>query len=200
MPGEASRRELVGASLGLAGAALAASALSPVVASAAEQPSDRDILAKVFRIETFIVYCYERVLHSGALGARARQLVAQLLGHEREHVAAVKRELEDRGAPVQIAWTARSADSELARHHVGAHLTDLGMEHKGLRLLVDVESVAEGAWFEALGKLGDPALSTLGASIMACEAQHWTVLSGLSHHGDVKITVPYAFVRGSSGY
>ena len=200
MARQPTRRELVCASLGVAGGGLAASALVPASADAASTPSDADVLGKTLRIETLIVYCYERVLGTGVLGAQARGLVGQLLGHERQHVAAVKRELRRRGITVQPAWTTRSADDELGRHRVTARLTDLGTQHKCLRLLVDLESVAEGAWFEALAKLADPALSALGASIIGCEAQHWTVLSGLSHRGDVRKTVPYPFVRGSSGY
>lgn len=71
---------------------------------------------------------------------------------------------------------------------------------KTRRELIDVESMLEGAWFSAIAKLRDPRLAGLAARIMACEAQHWTVLSSVSHHGDPKLTVPYPFVRGSSGY
>ena len=75
---------------------------------------------------------------------------------------------------------------------------DLHTQNECLKLLVDVETVAEDAYFVAIGKLRDPGLMRLSAQIMGCEAQHWTLLSAARHHGDVMMTVPYPFVGGTS--
>jgi hypothetical protein len=91
-----------------------------------------------------------------------------------------------------------SAQRALARRHVSASLTKLDTQRKCLRLLIDVESLAEGAYFAAITNLRDPVLVRTSAEIMGCEAQHWTLLSALQHHGDVDRAVPYPFVQGSS--
>ena len=67
-----------------------------------------------------------------------------------------------------------------------------------MQLLVDLESVAEGVYFTALATLSKPGLSAPGAQIMACEAQHWTAVSGLRNPGMYVKAVPWPFVTGSS--
>ena len=196
MPGRATRREFVAAGAGVA----LASAVGPEIAAAARAARDRDLLRAVLRIERLALWCYERVLSTGSLEPEGARVVSRLLGHEREHIAALERELAARGGAPHISWSLSSARHALERHHVGASPTRLGTQRESVRLLIDVESVVEGAWFSALGRLSDPRLAGLGASIMACEAQHWTLLSGLSHPGELDKTVPYPFVRGSSGY
>jgi hypothetical protein len=183
------RRELVG---GVAGAA-AGAALAPAAAVAAG-PSDHALLSRVLDVERLLVWAYERVLAVGTLEPAARPVVESLLAHEREHVATLTGILGR--APVP-ALTTEAALAQLGHHNVVASPTALGTQRHSLRLLVDLESVGEGAWFSAIAKFSDPGMASLGAQIMACEAQHWTVLSGLSHPGRVKITVPYAFVRGT---
>jgi hypothetical protein len=86
----------------------------------------------------------------------------------------------------------------LAKHHVPGSLTDLHSRADCLRLLVNLESVAEGAYFTALKTLGSAELVRLSAEVMACEAQHWTVLSGLRNPGLYVKSVPWPFVTGSS--
>lgn len=190
------RRQVLAAGTAATIAAVAADA----PAAAASAPSDGELLRRTLRVEQLVVWVYERVLAQGTMGPQARSVAATLLAQERAHVVALERELAGRGGSLEARWTLASARQELARHHIAASLTALGTQHDCLRLLVDTESVAEGAWFAAIGALRDPRLATLGAQIMACEAQHWTVISGISHHQNVKLTVPYPFVRGSSGY
>jgi hypothetical protein len=92
----------------------------------------------------------------------------------------------------------QAGDAMLDKHHVPGSLGDLHTRHDSLRLLVDLESVAEGAYYTALKTLGSAALVRLSAQIMACEAQHWTVVSGLRNPGDYVKSVPWPFVTGSS--
>lgn len=188
------RRELLGA----AAAVAVCAGLSAQPALAATPADDHQILVTVLGIELLLVWSYERVLGHGTIGGAAHQAVARILEQEHQHVNAVQAAAG--GTPASVPITLAAAERELARHHVGASPRDLGTQHDCLRLLVDVESVAEGAWFTAIGQLADPRLAATGAAIMASEAQHWTVLSGFSHHDDPKIVVPYPFVRGSSGF
>ena len=46
-------------------------------------------------------------------------------------------------------------------------------------------------------RLRHPALVRLSAQIMACEAQHWTVLSGLRNPGQYVKAIPWPYVYGS---
>lgn|GEM_PF-2580918 len=190
------RRELPAAAIA---SALGAAAGAPVAVAAGSASGDHQILAGTLRVERVVVWVYERVLARGRLGPGARATVRLILGHEREHVAAL--ELALGGARTgEAPITLGAAERELRRHHVGASLLELGTQRDSLRLLVDVESMAEGAWFAAIARLRAPGLAALAAAIMASEAQHWTALSAISHHGDPKISVPYPFVRGSGGY
>src|SRR2546421_67738 len=90
-----------------------------------------------------------------------------------------------------------SAQRGLSVHHVPRSLTQLGTARDCLKLLIDVESVAEGAYFDAVASLGDAGRMRTAAEIMGCEAQHWTVLSGLLNRFNVLRSVPYPFVAGS---
>jgi hypothetical protein len=90
-----------------------------------------------------------------------------------------------------------AAQAELSRHGVHWSLARLRSQHDILKLLVDVESLAEYAYFEAVEKLQDQTLVGTCAQIMACEAQHWTVLSGFLNHQEAKKAVPYPFVEGT---
>ncbi len=65
-----------------------------------------------------------------------------------------------------------------------------------LKILQQVESVLEGAYYRAAGSIADPAVIRTIAEIMAAEAQHLTVLTGLRHPGQYDRAVPSAFVEG----
>jgi ferritin-like protein len=161
--------------------------------------NDAKVLARTLRVEQLVVVVYQRVLASSALRPAAAAEIQPLLAQELEHVGALERALRGMGAvvPVAPAGTA-SAQKELNAHHVSGSLSDLRTQHDCLKLLIDVESVAEGAYFSALSKLRDPALVRTALETMGCEAQHWTWLSALQHHGDVIRAVPYPFVQGST--
>jgi hypothetical protein len=91
-----------------------------------------------------------------------------------------------------------AARDALSKHNIPVSLTDLGSQNDSLRLLVDLESVAEGVHFTALKTLSTQPLQRLAAQIMACEAQHWTAVSGLRNPGQYVKAVPWPFVTGSS--
>lgn len=191
------RRELVRS-------AFAAGAAGSLVAGAADAlaappESESQALAHALKIEQLVVIAYRQVLATSLLRANVRDQLQVVLGQELEHVNVLERELEKLGQPHAPAYPSiPAAQAALGRHHIHRSLTHFRNQHDCLRLLIDVESLAEGAYFAAIAHLSDPALIRTSTEIMGCEAQHWSVLSSLQHHGDVTQSVPYPFVEGSS--
>jgi hypothetical protein len=155
-------------------------------------------LTRALRIEQLVVIAYERVLSAGALNPTSTDTVRGFYLHELQHVSMLRRMLLDLGAaiPSPPSDTA-SVQRGLNSHHVFRSLTQLGTERDCLRLLIDIESVAEGAYFDAVATLRDAGRMRTAAGIMGCEAQHWTILSGLLNGYNVMRSVPYPFVAGS---
>jgi hypothetical protein len=187
------RRELarLGISAGVAGAALEAAV------GIAEADSTAAPLTSIVMVELLAVFAYEHMLAAGPLNAAGEQLARQFLGHEQRHVTALTDALRKRGeAPPAGPTGVEQANDELSARGGSGSFSDLHSGDDCLRLLVDVEQVVAGAYFVALSELGDPTLLRTGAEIMAAEAQHTTLLNDLLHHGDIKQSVPGAFVEG----
>lgn len=190
------RRELVG---GAAAASAALLASSRVSLADTRPLSDPQLIALTLRVEQLVVIAYRRVLASRRLEPPVAGVVRQILGQELVHVATLEHELRSLGStPPPPPRDLEAAQRGLATRHTYTSLTELRDQNECLKLLIDVESVAEGVYFEAVGKLTDAGLLRLSAEIMGCEAQHWSVLAAIRHHGDVLISVPYPFVQGSS--
>lgn len=192
----ATRRRLVKTALAATLGASSVVELGSAVAAATPAPSDAAVLAHTLRIEQLVVIAYQRVLSSGVVEPPVGSQLRSMLSQELEHVAALERDLKALGARVPRT-SAATAQRSLDAHHVHLSLSHVPTQHASLKLLIDIESLAEGAYFSAISKLSDPALLRMSAEIMGSEAQHWTLLSGLQHHGDVTRSVPYAFVQGS---
>lgn len=191
------RRQLVAGALAAAAGGLAVSPDAAV--AAAGVPSDADTLSKILEAERLLVLGYRRVLASGTLAQGEDDALRPFLGHELEHVATLAARLGALGAVADTApMDVKTGEALLAKHHVPGSLTDLHARTDSLRLLVNLESVAEGAYFTALKTLGSADLVRLCSQVMACEAQHWTVISGLRNPGIYVKSVPWPFVTGSS--
>jgi rubrerythrin len=189
------RRELI-----TGGAALAAaSAWGAVPARAAVAAGTQArSFTYALEVERAAVIAYNRVLSTSVLAADVRGQLQQLLAQERQHVAKLEQVLAGLGAPVsQQPATVPAARALLRQHQVGLSLTDLTSQRDCLRLLIDVESLTEGAYFKAVPELVQPPLVRTAVELMGSDAQHWTILSGLQHGGDVSLSVPYPFVQGS---
>jgi Ferritin-like domain len=190
------RRQFVAGTLAAAGG-LAATPGSSF--AAAGVPSDSEVMGKVLQVERLMVLAYRQVLASGTLAAGEEAALRQFLAQELEHVAAVATRLEALGASADTSpLDLTSGETLLAKHHVPGSLSDVHSRTDCLKLLVNLESVAEGAYFTTLKTLGSAELVTLSAQAMACEAQHWTVISGLRNPGIYVKSVPWPFVTGSS--
>ncbi len=192
-----SRRELILGAAGAAGVAGAA-VLAPVALADSAPPSDAELLTKTLEVERLMVFSYERVLASGALSPGVQREIAPHLDHERAHRSAVASALARLGAPAPTQPLSLAAAGDLlGQHAVSGSLTNLHTQDDCLKLLVDLESVAEGASYTPIKDLRRPELVQLCAQIMACEAQHWTVLSGLRNPGEYVKAVPWPYVYGS---
>ena len=178
---------------GLAGTASALLWTGVADAAVAPSPGDAAILRRTLRIEQLVVLCYERVVASGLVAPAVAVQLRLMLAQEHEHVAALERALGGRVAIGSVA----AAERELEAHRVHVSITGLRSQRDCMRLLIDVESLAEGAYYSAISKLTDPALLRTSAEAMGCEAQHWTVLSAIQHPGKLYRSVPYPFVQGS---
>jgi hypothetical protein len=181
--------------------AVAASGLaaSPAVAAAVTPQRDGELLRRALDAEYLVVIAYRRALGSGKLEPQLAAWVGAILRQELAHVTALKAALAAAGvAPPSPPSKLLEAQRRLADRHVYTPLGDLRSRNECLKLLIDVESMAEAEYFNAIGKLHDPALVRLSARIMGSEAQHWTALSAARHHGDVMLAVPYPFVQGTT--
>jgi hypothetical protein len=172
---------------------------SPLDATAATSTprTDPQLIAASFAIEQLVVLAYGQVLASGALHQGAESTVAGILEQEREHVQALGGALQELGAATPPGPTVATGDQALAAHKVPGSVSNLRTQHDCLKLLVDLESAAEGAHYVAVSKLRRAKLLVLSAEILACEAQHWTVLSELQHPGKIELAVPGPFVQGA---
>jgi hypothetical protein len=158
---------------------------------------EAEALTHALEIEQVVVISYRQVLGSGLLTPHVEGLLRTLLAQEDQHVRLLEHVLTNRGEIVPVAPTIPEAQSALSRHQVHWSLTHMLNQHDCLKLLVDVESLVENAYFEAVGAVGGASLMRTCAAIMGCEAQHWTVLSGLLNHREATKAVPYPFVEGT---
>jgi hypothetical protein len=168
------------------------------LAEAATTPpeSDSAVLVRTFRVERVVAIAYGAVLATDVLKPTVRRQLDEMLSQELEHISTLRHALDALATPLPAVDLA-AAQHLLTDRHVHLSLTHLTTQHECLKLLIDVESLAEGAYFSAISKLSDSSLLRLCTEVTGCEAQHWTVLSALQHHNDVTRSVPYAFVQGS---
>lgn len=193
-----SRRELVRAGIGLA----AAGTLAARVGAAEAQPTagggEAAALAYALQIERLSVIAYRQVLATSVLASGVPAQLQPMLAQDEQHVIRIEQALMRLGATLPQGPTGTD-DSQtlLGQHGVHRSLTVLPTQHECLRVLIDVESLAEGAYFKGIPQLQDPALIRLGVETMGSNAQHWAILSGIQHPDALMTSVPYPFVQGA---
>ena len=194
------RRELIaGAAAGAGLLAIGLSALRPADAEADAPQTDAELIRAILAVELLVVFSYEQVISSGKLSADTEHVIRQLLDHEHTHVDVLSADLEELGqTPPDPPASVTAADAELSVLHGSAKLASLNSEEDCLRLLEQVESLAQGAYYVSMSKFADVKLARTCASILGAEAQHYTALAGLLHPGDINKAVPGAFVEGSA--
>jgi hypothetical protein len=198
MDGGTTRRELVRSGVGLAvggsfvGAAASAAAGAPTVVEAGA-------LAHALQMERLSVIGYDQVLASGALSSAVRPELEALRAQDRRHVTTLEQVFRRAGAPLpEGPADVAAAQATLTQNQIHRSLTNLPTQHDCLRVMIDIESLAEGAYFKAMPRLADASLIRTSAEIMGSDAQHWTVLSGIQHNGNVLLSVPFPFVYGAA--
>lgn len=194
------RREAVVRATRGGGLGAAWSLLIAAQSDAATAPeTDGQLLYATLAVELLVIAVYERVIAAGKLSIENAAFARRLLSYERVHARVLARELRILGGSMPPSLTAASAsalDAILVGKQVSERVSELGTERDGLRLLIKVEEVAEGAYYHAISKLADPRLVLRSAQIMASEAQHRALLSVALDPGDITNAVPVAFVQG----
>lgn len=195
MSGGTTRRGLITGAVGLgAAAALGAGAAG----AAAATSTDAQALSEALELERASVIAYTQVLATSVLTASARSQLAVLKAQDVAHVAKLEQAIAALGAAVpQGPASVSAAEVVLGQHQIHRGLTGFGSQHDCLRLLINIESLTEGAYFKAIPELADPSLVKVSLELMGSDSQHWTVLSGIQHDGNVGLSVPYPFVEGS---
>jgi hypothetical protein len=199
----ATRRQLVSSAVALGGLTAARSTVAafvdtPQARAAQVAQRDADLVGQVLAIEFLAIGVYEGVIGSGLLAPRTEHAARRALSQERAHVRALTAALEELGRTSPPRPDGPDAiDRMLADHEVRGRLTNLRTEHDCVSLLLDLEAVAEGAYFKVMSILQDPGLLHLAAQIMANEAQHATAVSEARRPGDIAQAVPYAYVEGT---
>jgi Ferritin-like domain len=166
------------------------------------QPADPDgeMASELLALELLSIAVYERVLSSRLLSPRPTRVTRKLLSHEHAHAAALLPELHQLGLDSPVAPASlQDVDQALAARHIDRRIEDLHTERDCLDLLLNVEGVAEGAYYSAMSKLQRPRLQRLAAELLASEAQHEAMLGLLRAPKDFDRAAPYAFVEGIHG-
>lgn len=199
MQAGATRRDLVKRGIGVAAAGSVAMGTASAIAATSAAAGEAQALSYAVETERLAVIAYRQVLASGVASPSVASELRVLLGQDLEHLAKLEQVLKQMGVAIPQGPTGVAAAQAMLRQH-GIHrsLTALHSQHDGLRLLIDAESLAEGAYFAAIPELRDPALVRLCVAILGSDAQHWTALSSIQHNGNPMIAVPYPFVQGSS--
>lgn len=187
------RREFVAGGLGAA-VTVGVGLPAPAVAAGGGGTGEGDLraLQDLLSTERVLEYAYARVLRSWSFDGSARQALELIHGHEVEHAAVLEQHIAALGSPGSAAQGApHSALPEVTAQLSGAHTA-----RDAVRVLTKVESLAEADYFNAVGELQSPDLALTAAQILACEAQHWSLLLNILTEGHLPEMVPDAFVRG----
>ncbi len=200
----ATRRELIhravagGALAGLTGGLLTRAAATAAGSTPDESTPDVQQARQMLAVELVGIAVYERVLSSGHLGARGRQLARRLLGQDHAHARALRRLLGPDAGGISAPATTNGIDEALTALHVNRAIEDLHDEHDCLDMLLDVEQISEGTYYAAMPKLEGSELILLATQLLASDGQHQALLGQLRDPKDLGTAVPYPFVEGIS--
>lgn len=164
---------------------------APIGGDAALRQHELRVLYGLLRVERSLEYAYHRVLRSWSFEPSIRSVLELILDQEAEHAAALQDQIAD------LASTPSSAASSASPlPDVVTLFSEGGTSRDVVQNLTKVESLAEASYFDAVAQLRSPDLVVTAAEILACEAQHWSLLLNVLNHGDMPQVVPDPFVRG----
>lgn len=156
--------------------------LVPTV-SVEQAQADAAVMNALLDLERTAVLAYTvgRRMLTGA----ARRMFATLLAQEREHEAAAQRAVLALGAtPLK-----RRPDRDYT-----SGFPPLSGPDDVLRFALDIENTQVSAYGDSLGSIVTPGLRATVASVIAAEAEHLAVVSGLLHEPQA----PQALVTGNA--
>lgn len=188
---ERDRRDLLRRGFTLGGAAIAASAI-PLLWSVrnafAAGSDDATILASAIGLERVAVIAYDTAISSGLLSPALLRVARQFRAHEQEHADGLTTALTDLGGtPPPVPKGVAAVDK------VVKGLGDVKSQADVVNFVIELETAAVAAYYDAQPRLVEAKLMQTGASIMANEGQHLVVLRKAAR----KDPVPNAFETGA---
>lgn len=189
---ERDRRDLLRRGFGLGGAAIVAGSIPllwSVRSAFAEGGGDGDapILQRAINLERVTVIAYDSVIAGPLLSPSVRRVLRRFRGHEQEHADELTTSLRSLGG-TEPPPPQGPADVD----EVVEGLRDVRSQADVLSFLIELETAAVAAYFDAQAKLTEPKLLQTGASIMAGEGQHLVVLRQTAG----REPLPHAFETG----
>jgi len=188
---ERDRRELLRRGFALGGAAIAVATIPllwSVRSAFAVDENDGAVLASAIDLERVTVIAYDNVLAGGLLTPGVRGVVRGFRDHEQAHADVLITALTDLGGTPPAPPAGVAAVDDVAEG-LGAVRT----QADALSFLIELETAAVAAYFDAHRKLGEAKLLQTGASIMANEGQHLAILRRAAGRDPI----PNAFETGA---
>ena len=188
---ERDRRELLQRGVGLGGAAIAAASIPllwSVRSASAQDAGDAPFLNSAINLERAMVIAYDTVLGGGLLSPAVRRVLRRFRAQEQEHADVLTTALTDLGGtppapPKGVADVDKIVEG----------LSGVRSQADVVSFLIELETAAVAAYFEAHSELEEAKLLQTGASIMANEGQHLVVLRRIAR----KDPIPNAFETGA---
>ncbi len=188
---EVTRRDTLRRGLAAGGAAVLAATSIPLLLGVrnafAQAEGDAEILTSAIGIEQIAVFAYDRAASSGLLNRGTTAIARRFSAHEQEHAEGLTRALEARGGSAP-AKPRTLADLDAVQRGLG----DARSQADVTNFAIELEMAGIAAYYDAQTKFVDAKLLQTGASIMANEGQHVTVLRQAAR----KTAVPSAFETG----
>lgn len=187
---ERDRRELLRRGFSLGGAAIAAASIPllwSVRSAFAQDEADGSVLASAINLERVTVIAYDSVISGGLLTPAVRSVARGFRAHEQEHADTWVTALTDLGGTPPAPPKGVAAVEDVAKG-----LGDVRSQADVLSFLIELETAAVAAYFDAHRKMGEARLLQTGASIMGNEGQHLSVLRRTAGQNPI----PHAFETG----
>jgi hypothetical protein len=188
---ERDRRELLRRGFGLGGAAIAASAIPllwSVRTAFADSSTDVPLMQNAITLELATVIAYDTVIAGGALSPALRGVLRAFRAHEQTHATTLTTALTDLGGAPPPPPKGTGAVDRFAKG-----LSAVRSQADVLSFLIELETAAVAAYFDAMGKLGEARLVQTSATIMGNEGQHLAILRRRAG----REPVPNAFETGA---
>jgi hypothetical protein len=171
---ERDRRELLRRGLGLGGVAIAAATIPllwSVRTAFADAVGDAPVMQSAINLERVTVLAYDTVIDGGAASPSLVSVLRRFRAQEQEHADALTTALTSLGGTPPPPPHGVADVDKIVRG-----LSAVRTQADVVSFLIELETAAVAAYFDAQSKFGEAKLLQTGASIMANEGQHLVVL------------------------